>query len=156
LTTLFVRPIEWLSWLFYPIVFVLSWIASGLTKLMGGGAVPKSLVSPDEIRAMITAGHKEGTVEESEADMLHAVFDFGDRPVSDVLVPRLEVVGIEKGKTIGEFLSVYSANPMSRFPVFEENMDNILGILSIKDVLMALAKGNANNESLIDDLIRPA
>jgi putative hemolysin len=156
LSTLFVRPIEWLSWLFYPVVFVLSWIASALTRLVGGKPVSKSLVSPEEIRTMITVGHKEGTVEESEADMLHAVFEFGDNPVSDVLVPRLEVIGVEKGKTIAEFLNIYSENPMSRFPVYVENMDNIVGILSIKDVLMAQAKGAITGDSLIDELIRPA
>jgi putative hemolysin len=156
ISTLFVNPIEWISWLFYPVVFVLSWIASGLSHLVGGKPVPKSLVSSDEIRTMITVGHKEGTVEESEADLLHAVFDFGDRPVSEVLVPRLEVVGVEKGKTVAEFLTIYSESPMSRFPIYEENMDNIVGILSIKDVLMAQAKGAITSDSLIDELIRPA
>ena len=73
--------------------------------------------------------------------MLNAVFEFGDSPVSEVLVPRPEVVGIEKGKTLAEFLAIYSESPISRFPVYEENMDNVVGILSIKDVLMALAKG---------------
>jgi len=153
---LFVRPIEILSWLFSPVVVVLSWLASRLTKLVGGTPVPRSIVSDEEIRTMITVGHKEGTVEEAEADMLHAVFDFGDSPVSEVLVPRPEVVGIEKGETLAEFLKTYSESPISRFPVYEENMDNVVGILSIKDVLMALAKGSITREAPIDELIRPA
>ena len=156
LSLLFVRPIEVISWLFSPFVFVLSWLASGMTRLVGGTPVPKSLVSDEEIRTMITVGHKEGTVEEAEADMLHAVFEFGDRPVSDVLVPRPEVVGIEKGTTLAEFLAIYSESPIARFPVYEENMDNVVGILSIKDVLMALAKGAISNDSPVDELIRPA
>jgi putative hemolysin len=156
LSLLFVRPIEIISWLFSPVVVVLSWLASRLTKLIGGTPVPKSLVSEEEIRTMITVGHKEGTVEEAEADMLHAVFEFGDRPVSEVLVPRPEVVGVEKGKTLAEFLAIYSESPISRFPVYEENMDNVVGILSIKDVLMAQAKGAITNDSPIDELIRPA
>ena len=106
LSLLFVRPVEVISWLFYPVVVVLSWLASGMTRLVGGTPVPSSLVSEEGIRAMITMGHKEGTVEEAEADMLHAVFEFGDRPVSDVLVPRPEVVGIEKGTTLAEFLAI--------------------------------------------------
>jgi putative hemolysin len=156
LSLLFVRPIEIISWLFTPVVVILSWLASRLTKLIGGTPVPKSLVSEEEIRTMITVGHKEGTVEEVEADMLHAVFEFGDRPVSEVLVPRPEVVGVEKGKTLAEFLAIYSESPISRFPVYEENMDNVVGILSIKDVLMAQAKGAITNDSPIDELIRPA
>ncbi|GAH88226.1 unnamed protein product, partial [marine sediment metagenome] len=73
------RPIEVISWLFTPFVIVLSWIASRFSKLAGGAPVPRSLASEEEIRTMITVGHKEGTVEEAEAEMLHKVFDFGNR-----------------------------------------------------------------------------
>jgi putative hemolysin len=156
LSLLFVRPIEILSWIFSPVVVVLSWLASALTRLVGGTPVPRSIVSDEEIRTMITVGHKEGTVEEAEADMLHAVFDFGDSPVSEVLVPRPEVVGIEKGETLARFLETYSEYPISRFPVYEENMDNVVGIISIKDVLMALAKDSITKETSVDELIRPA
>lgn len=152
---LFVRPIEIMSWIFSPIVIVLSWLASRFTKLIGGTPVPRSIISDEEIRTMITVGHKAGTVEEAEADMLHAVFDFGDSPVSEVLVPRPEVIGIEKGETLAAFLKIYAEYPISRFPVYEENMDNVVGILSIKDVLMALAKGSITKEAAIDELIRP-
>ena len=71
--------------------------------------------------------------------MLHKVFDFGDRPVSEVMVPRPEVVAIEQGSKIADFLTLYAESPLSRFPVYKENMDNVVGILSVKDVLMALA-----------------
>jgi len=150
------RPIEVISWLFTPFVAVLSWIASGFSKLVGGAPVPRSLVSEEEIRTMISVGHREGTVEEVEAEMLHKVFDFGDRPVREVMVPRTEVVCIEQGSKLADFLALYAESPLSRFPVYQENMDNVVGILSIKDVLMAQAKGAINEEGAIDDLVRPA
>ena len=156
LSLLLVRPIEIISWLFTPFVTVLSWISFGVTRLVGGTPVPRSLVSEEEIRTMITVGHREGTVEEAEAEMLHNVFEFGDRPVGEVIVPRPEVVSVEKGTTLADFLAIYAKSPLSRFPVYEENMDSVVGILSIKDVLMATAKGTVSNESTIDDLIRPA
>ncbi len=156
LSLLFARPIEVISWLFTPFVVVLSWIASGFSKLLGGVAVPRSLASPEEIRTMISVGHKEGTVEKSEAEMLHKVFDFGNRPVSEVMVPRPEVVCIEQGSKLADFLTLYAESPLSRFPVYQDNMDNVVGILSVKDVLMAQAKGTINNQSVIDDLVRPA
>lgn len=156
LSLIFARPIEWLSWLLTPFVIALSWIASGFTKLVGGKPVPRSLASPEEIRTMISVGHKEGTVEEAEAEMLHKVFEFGDRPVREVMVPRLEVVSIEQGSKIADFLALYAESPLSRFPVYQENMDNVVGILSVKDVLMAQAKGSITDESTIDDLVRPA
>ncbi len=150
------RPIEVISWLLFPFVVVLSWIASGVTKLFGGEPVPRSLVSEEEIRTMISVGHKEGTFEEDEAEMLHKVFDFGNRPVREVIVPRTEVVWIEKGTKLADFLGIYAKSPLSRFPVYEDNMDNVVGILSVKDVLMALARDSINDDSAIDALIRPA
>ena len=150
------RPIEVISWLFTPFVIVLSWIASGFSKLAGGTPVPRSLASEGEIRTMITVGHKEGTVEKEEAEMLHKVFDFGNRPVREVMVPRPEVICIEQGSKMADFLTIYAESPLSRFPVYQDNMDNVVGILSVKDVLMAQAKGTINNQSVIDDLVRPA
>ena len=150
------RPVEVAQAVFTPAVLALSSIASRLIKMAGGEPVSRSLVSEEEIRTMISVGHKEGTVEEAEAEMLHNVFDFGDRPVREVMVPRPEVVAIEQGSTVADFLALYAESPLSRFPIYEENMDNVVGILSIKDVLMALAKGTIDNQSAIDDLIRPS
>jgi putative hemolysin len=150
------RPIEVISWLFTPFVVVLSWIASRFSRLVGGAPVPRSLASEEEIRTMITVGHKEGAVETEEAEMLHKVFDFGDRPVREVMVPRPEVICIEQGSKLADFLTLYTESPISRFPIYQENMDNVLGILSVKDVLMALAKGTINNQSVVDELVRPA
>jgi len=156
LSLVFARPLGLIAWLFTPFVLALSWIASGFTKIIGGTPVPRSLASPEEIRTMISVGHKEGTVEEHEAKMLHKVFEFGDRPVREVMVPRLEVVAIEQGSRLSDLLALYAESPLSRFPVYNENMDNVVGILSVKDVLMALAKGTVNDQSTIDDLVRPA
>jgi len=156
LSLLFARPLSAISWLLTPFVVVLSWIATGFTRLFGGKPVVRSLASPEEIRTMISVGHKEGTVEEHEAEMLHKVFEFGNRPVREVMVPRPEVVAIEQGSRVADFLALYAESPLSRFPVYKENMDNVVGILSVKDVLMALAKGTVNDESIIDDLVRPA
>jgi putative hemolysin len=156
LAIIFARPIELISWLLTPFVIVLSWIVSGFTKLVGGKPFSRSLAGPEEIRTMISMGHKEGTVEEAEAKMLHRVFEFGDRPVREVMVPRPEVVSIKQGSKIADFFALYAESPLSRFPVYQDNMDNIVGILSVKDVLMAQAKGMITEESTIDDLVRPA
>lgn len=150
------RPIEVASYIFTPAVLALSSIASRFTKLAGGKPMARSLISEEEIRTMISVGHKEGTVEETEAEMLHKVFEFGDRPVREVMVPRPQVVSIEQGSTVADFLAVYAQSPISRFPVYQENMDNVVGILSVKDVLMGLAKNTIDPQSVIDELTRPA
>jgi len=72
------------------------------------------------------------------------------------MVPRTEVVWVEKGTKLSDFLNLYAQSPLSRFPVYEDNRDNIVGILSVKDIVMAQAKGTVSAEDVIDDLIRPA
>lgn len=151
-----VRILQFFSLIFWPFVYLLGWIASGVIRIAGGHPLPRTLVSAEDIQAMISTGHKEGTIEEPEAEMLSNVFDFGDRPVSEVLVPRPEIVGVEKGSSVAKFFSIYAQSPLSRFPVYEENLDNIIGILSVKDVMMGLAQGTINADSLVDDLVRPA
>ena len=155
LSLVFARPIGALAWLFTPVVYLLSGIASGVTRLVGGTPVSKFLVNEEEIRTMITVGHKEGTVEDTEAKMLHKVFEFGDRPVREVMVPRTEVVWIEKGSKLVDFLKIYAEAPLSRFPVFEETTDNVVGVLSVKDLMMAEARNSTSEDYVVDDLIRP-
>ncbi len=156
LAIIYAGPIEWLSRLLRPAVVVLSWIATAFSRLAGGAPVPRSLAGEEEIRMMISVGRSEGEVEDAEAKMLHKVFEFGDRPVREVMVPRPEVVCIEQGSQISDFFALYAKSPLSRFPVFQENMDNVTGILAIKDVLMAEAKETIDRTSIIDDLVRPA
>jgi putative hemolysin len=156
LSLLFARPLAFIAWLLTPFVLALSWIALGFARITGGASGTESLASAEEIRTMISVGHKEGTVEEKEAKMLHKVFEFGARPVREVMVPRPEVIAIEQGSRLSDLLALYAESPMSRFPVYNENMDNVVGILSVKDVLMALAKGTTGDESTINDLTRPA
>jgi len=155
MSLLYARLIQLISWVFTPFVVVLSWMASWFTRLVGGMPVPRSLAGEAEIRTMISVGHREGVVEKEEAEMLHKVFEFGNRPVREVMVPRPEVVCIEKGSKLADFLSLYEEHPLSRFVVYQENMDNVVGIVSVKDVLMALAGGTIDRDSHIDDLIRP-
>ncbi|MBI3930415.1 MAG: HlyC/CorC family transporter [Chloroflexi bacterium] len=152
----YAAPVAFISIMFYPFVFLLNHIGIRFSRLAGTGAEARPTISEEEFHTMISVGHREGTVEESEARMLHKVFDFGDRPVREVMVPRPEVIAIEQGSRLADFLALYAQSPLSRFPVFQENMDNVVGILAIKDVLMAQAKGSIDNESLIDGLVRPA
>ena len=89
---------------------------------------------------MISVGHKEGMVEEHEAKLLDRVFDFGDRPAHEVMVPRLEVAGLSHDATIADFMKLYAESPMSRFPVFRESMDNVVGVLAVKALDLGLPR----------------
>jgi len=152
----YARTIEFIMIILYPFVYILNHIGIRFTKFFGRSDEIKPIFSYEDFRTMISVGHKEGTVEEEEAEMLHKVFEFGNRPVSEIMVPRTEVAWVEKGTKLADFLRLYTKSPLSRFPVYEDNRDNVVGILSVKDIVMAQAKGTASEESLIDDLIRPA
>ena len=156
LSLTYVRSLIVISWLFAPFVIVISWITSVFTKLLGISTVPKTLFSEDEIRTMITAGRQEGEVDEPEAKMLHKVFEFSDRLVREVMVPRTDVIAIEQGSTLTDFLTLLIEFPRCRFPVYSENLDNVTGILVTKDVFIAQAQGVIDRQRTIDNLVRPA
>jgi putative hemolysin len=145
-----------IAWVLKPFVWVLSWIISTFTRLFGARNPTSSLVSEEEIRAMINVGSREGTVEKAEAKMLHNIFEFGDRPAREIMVPRTEVVWLEKGTNYRQFFEIYTQHPFYRYPVFEEKTDHVIGIVSAKDVLLKLAKASCEVDVPIDSLIHPA
>lgn len=154
LALLFARPFRILEASLSPIVSGISWLTS---RVIGGGIpAPSYQVSEEEIRSIISVGEEAGAVEENEAEMLHKVFEFGDRRVNEVMTPRTEVVWIEKGTKLQDFLNLYTQHPHSRFPVYHDSTDNVVGVLAIRDILIALAKNQPATDSTIDFMIRPA
>jgi len=152
---LYARPIEIISIVLYPFVYVLNHIGIRFTKVAGEGTEPRPTISEDEFRTAITVGEAEGVWEEEEADMLHKAFEFADRPVSEVMQPRTEVTWLRQGTTLAGFLDIYKQYPFSRFPVYKGTTDNVVGVLSIKDVIMAQANKSLTLDSPIDELVRP-
>ena len=156
LAFIYVKPMRILILILSPIATVFVWIADKFARLVGATPVPKVLTSEAEIRTAVSLGVEEGTLMESEADMVEGVFRFGDRHVSELMVPRPGITWVEKGTTLREFLSIYAQTPYSRFPVYENTRDNVIGVLWIKDVLMAQARGTIQENSPVDALARPA
>jgi putative hemolysin len=152
----YARPIVLISTILYPFVFILNHIGIRFTQLVIDANQFRPTISEEEFRTAIKIGEAEGVVEGGAAEMLQNVFEFGDRRVREVMVPRPEIVFVEKGASLAEFLAIYAQTPLSHFPVYEGNQDNVIGLLSIKDVLMSLAKGTIESQSAIDSLVRPA
>jgi len=147
-------PIDLIMKIFSPLIFLLNHIGIRATKLFGE-IEDKPTISEEEFHTLISIGHQEGTVEKEAAEMLHNIFDFNVRPVREVMIPRPDVVFIEKGTTLAEFLRTYKQHPQSRFPVFEGNRDKIIGILSIKDIVIAQAEGTLTSDGSIDNVVQP-
>jgi putative hemolysin len=153
---MYAPPMKVLIWVLSPIASVFVWVADKLARLAGAAPRSQALVSEAEIRTAVSVGASEGTLVESEAEMLERVFRFGDHRVVEVMTPRPDMHWVEKGTKLPEFLKVYAEHPHSRFPVYEETIDTVVGILWIKDVLMAQAKGLIDQSGTIDKLVRPA
>ena len=156
LSLAYINPVRVIQWCFYPFILALDRIGLGFTKMVAVPEEARILVSEGEIRSVINVGESEGVVEQDEAEMLHKVFEFTDRPVSKVMVPRTEIAWVEQGTRLSDFLDIYAQKPYSRFPVYKDNTDNVVGILFAKDVLMKLTGNCATEEIVVDDLIRPA
>jgi putative hemolysin len=148
-------PLDLLMRALSPVLFILNHLGLRFTGLFGK-VEPKPTITEDEFHTLISVGHREGTVETEEAEMLHNVFNFGSHLVREVMIPRTEVAFVEKGTTLAEFLLIYKEHPQSRFPVFEGNRDRIVGLLSVKDILLSQAEGRCDGGSNIDALIKPA
>ena len=152
----YVRPLEVISAILYPLVFILNHIGVRFTKLVGESEIPRPTLSEEEFRTAINIGEAEGVVEGNEAEMLHKVFEFTGRPVSKIMTPRTEISWVEQGTKLSDFLDLYAQGHYSRFPVYKENTDNVLGMLHAKDVLMKLTEPGHHADDPIDDLMRPA
>lgn len=153
---LYATPMRLLIWVLSPIAHIFVWIADKLARMVGASPEPQTLISEDELRTAVSVGIEEGTLVEAEAEMVERVFRFGDRQVVEVITPRPDINWVEKGTKLSDFLAIYAEHSHSRFPVYEDTIDNVVGILWIKDVLMAQAKGTIQEDSPIDKLARPA
>lgn len=117
----------------------------------------RAIHSVEELKQLVSDSQEGGLLEESEEEMLHNVFEFGNRQVSEAMVPRPDIVGVESTATVADFLAVFAESRHSRYPMYEENLDNITGFVAIKDVLNFMAaEGPGSRQKPIAALIRPA
>lgn len=148
-------PVQGTAWLLRPIVWVLSTVTNGLVRLLGGHAVRHGpFVTEEELRLLVTVGEEEGVLEEEETEMIHSIFEFADTPVREVMIPRIDVVALESDATVDQAVDLALEGGLSRIPVYEESIDNIIGVLYTKDMLKQLREGHAAQP--IRNLVRPA
>jgi putative hemolysin len=144
-------PIQLLTTIMRPLIVALAVIPNLFV-----GKADTQTVTEAELRMLIDIGAEEGSVSEEEADLLDRVFHFHDRRVNEIMIPRPEIVWLEEEDTLKDLLATFGESPRSRFPVYKESVDNVMGIVSIKDVLKAIGNGQIEDEMPIRPLIRPA
>ena len=145
--------------IFRPAIWVLNGAGNGLLELIGlRRPTGHQLVhSVEELKMLVSASTESGELEPREKEMLHNVFEFDDKLVREVMIPRTEMVAVEENTTVAEFLQTFSEHPYSRFPVFSEHVDDVRGFLSIKDMLRLIASQGASAlDEKVSALVRQA
>jgi putative hemolysin len=136
-------------------------VVTAAADLFAGPASPKGLsctavVTEEDIKAMINLGEEEGALEEEEKELLHKVFEFGDTLASEAMRPRKEVISMPAAAVIKDALALVSEFGYSRYPVIENTVDTVIGILYVKDILIAMSSGDVKRDDPIQRYIRPA
>ena len=134
--------IMFLSWALLPVVKVVSFFSDILVRPFGGHVrFSAPILTEEELKMLVEAGEEEGVLEEEEKDMIHSIFEFTDTVARQVMVPRIDMYCIEVTDTLDDLLELVVKCGHSRIPVYEENVDRILGIVHAKDLLPILREG---------------
>ncbi|MGN1310689.1 MAG: hemolysin family protein [Clostridia bacterium] len=118
-----------------PFVKLLTWSTNVVSKIFGVTGTEEEVVTEEEIRMMVDVGEEKGSIEENEKELINNVFEFNDKVTSEVMIHRKEIYAIDVKSDIGEILSDLKEYKYSRIPVYEDTIDNIVGMLYIKDLL---------------------
>jgi CBS domain containing-hemolysin-like protein len=138
------RPINWLHTIMRPLIWVMNKSSNGLLRLFGQGdlAAQSSThfsMTGDEIRTILSASEQEGALDPQLTMMLRGVFDLDEHTARDAMVPRTEVEAVAHTDTVADLLKLFKEELRERYPVYETSLDNIVGVVSMKELLNRLA-----------------
>ena len=154
LALLFSRTILLLTKLLTPIIFIIDKITVFILFLMRVDTSGKnSGITEDELRTFVDVSHEEGVIESEERKMITNIVDFGDSIAKDVMIPRLDICMVELSISYDDLLSLFTENKFARMPVYDETIDNIVGIINLKDFVFY---NGDKNDFVLKDLIREA
>lgn len=136
------RPISWFTVVLGPVIRVLSLLSNLLIRPLGGRVdLDSPLVTEEEIRLLVKVGEEEGVIQEDERQMIHSIFEFGDTVAREVMVPRIDMVCVADTDTVADALRLVRQEGHSRLPVYHGSIDQIVGIVHVKDLLPYVQDG---------------
>ncbi|GAB4474507.1 MAG: hemolysin family protein [Anaerolineales bacterium] len=140
-------PLVTLQKIFQPFVWVLNGSANFLLRLLGlrSRDQKENTLSVEELRMMIAASTEQGVFQEEQGEMLQAVFDLGQQLVRQVMIPRTEMVAVEAETPLPEIIRLTSESGYTKFPVYDDSLDQIIGIVHLKDLLPAMLSPERQN-----------
>ncbi|MBT3188805.1 MAG: HlyC/CorC family transporter [Anaerolineae bacterium] len=133
------RPTLWTEWFFKPFIWALNGTGNALLKMVGVNPADAHELahSVEELKMIVTASAEEGVMAAEEQEMLHAIFDFGELLVRQVMIPRTEISAFEADIYLKEAIEIAIHSAFTKFPIYDDDLDNIIGIVHIKDLLRA-------------------
>jgi putative hemolysin len=129
------RPVEVMGRILSPVIWVLATITRGITRVLGVRDVPAEAITSEELRILIERGGEQGTLEAEEEQMIGGVLELGERRVHEVMVARVDIVSLAVDAPLGDIVDTIVREGHSRIPVYEDSIDNIVGVLYAKDLL---------------------
>ncbi len=134
-----------------PVIFIVNRLSNGILYILGVDPKGKqSTMTEQELRTIVDVSHEDGVIESEEKKMIYNVFDFGDSRAKDVMVPRIDMSFIDVNATYEELLDSFKEDGYTRYPVYEDSTDNIIGTINMKDLLL----WNPKEKFSIRDILR--
>jgi len=129
--------IEKLMWALTPLIVIVNAFSHVILRLFGVKEAPRIGMTSDELRTIVDVSHESGTIETDEKDYIHNVFDFSDSAVKEVMIPRIDMAMVNVNWSYDKLIEIFQENMYTRLPVYENDTDNIIGIVNMKDLLLA-------------------
>ena len=151
------KPLNFLTMLMTPIVFILNKITGVFFKVFGGEVTSTTLVTEEDIRSLVDAGEEEGVLLEEEKEMIQNIFEIDDISVDEVMVPRIDIIAVPRETTVKELIDSSIGIGLSRIPVYKESIDNIIGILYVKDLIpVTFDESKEKSKVTVEEIMRKA
>ena len=149
-------PVDVLAKVCYPLVFLLQKSAGAVLKLFGVRPAPAGMITytREDILQSVAAAEDVGEIEEAEEEMLYKVFDFAGKEVEEVMVPRPQMVAVSVSLPPAEALAAVVNSPFTRYPVYQGDLDHVVGILHVRDLFSAVHAGGVDEVDLVE-ILRP-
>ena len=141
--------------IFTPLTILLLSVSRLVASLFGGSEMVNT-VTEEEIMTLVSAGHTDGTIETGEKDMIYSILQLNETWVRELMTPRIDIVALDVDSNVSDALTTLIESGFSRIPVYDENIDDLIGILYAKDLLGLWQKGHTSNGHAIRELLRPA
>ena len=149
------KPISIIMKITKPIVWVFNLLTGIIFKIMGiDNDGVKPFITEEELKAMVNVSHEEGVLEMEEREIINNVFQFGDMQAKEAMIQRLDMVAIDIEDSYDEIIELFKSEKLSRLPVYQESIDDIVGILNIKDIIFLSDEESENFD--IKDYVREA